>query len=66
MHTSGISMAISVLEHSHTVFIWNDEISTWENEYRYLIVIHVIFEELMNEVVIVNAFILYITSMLEP
>ena len=45
---------------------WNDEISTWENEYWHLIVIHVIFEELMNEVVIVNAFISYITSMLEP
>ena len=60
MHTSGISMAVSVLEHSHTVLasIWNDEIATWENEYRYLIVIDAIFEKLMNKIVNENVCIL--------
>ena len=50
-HTSSISMTVSVLEHSHLVLAFmcmDDEISIWENEYRYLIIIiiNAIFREI--------------------
>ena len=44
-------MTVSVLEHSHLVLAFmcmDDEISIWENEYRYLIIIiiNTIFREI--------------------
>ena len=56
-------MTVSVLEHSHLVLVFmcmDDEISIWENEYWYLIiiVINAIFEKLMNKVVNVNECVL--------